>query len=132
MENEITQLSPPNATNGLSQRLTELEGVRAKLAVLEKAIKQEMEHELAQLPSRYGFDSAQLFVQAVLAACGQPRTTVRETGRRRRARVTDATTSTVAKMVKAGETGADIAKSLNVSMSTVQNIKRRLGLIKSR
>jgi DNA-binding CsgD family transcriptional regulator len=38
----------------------------------------------------------------------------------------------VKKLVGAGKTGSEIAKSLGISLPSVQNIKKALGLVKSR
>jgi DNA-binding CsgD family transcriptional regulator len=38
----------------------------------------------------------------------------------------------VKKMVEAGKTGSEIAKAIGVSLPSVQNIKKKLGLVKAR
>ena len=52
--------------------------------------------------------------------------------RRRRAVITDETRASVKKLVESGKTGGEIAKSLGISLPSVQNIKKALGLVKKR
>lgn len=50
--------------------------------------------------------------------------------RRRRAKITDAVRTKVRKLVKAGKTGSQVANVLGISLPSVQNIKKALGLVK--
>lgn len=123
----------------VSSKLKELEAARAKLASLEQAVQVQLKKELAGLPGKYGFGSADDFVQAVRAAAGGRGG--RRKGkvgppagkkRRHRAVITDATRTQVKKMVDAGKTGGEIAKAVGISLPSVQNIKKALGLVKKR
>ena len=143
----------------VTDKLKELEAARAKLASLEQTIADELSSELASLPARYGFASTSEFVSAVNAATnsgpgrGRGRRRGRPPGstssasasaakpaaagkrgrkRRTRAVITDETRSQVKKMVDAGKTGAEIAQTLKISVPSVQNIKKALGLVKER
>lgn len=138
----------------VTDKLKELEAARAKLATLEQSIAEELNRELAGLPAKYGFGSTDDFVQAVQTATGgrargrgrgpgtrgrrgRPAASVaKEAGegrkRRRRAVITDETRAQVKKMVESGKTGAEIAKALSISLPSVQNIKKALGLVKNR
>ena len=129
----------------VTDKLKELEAARAKLATLEQSIADELGKELAGLPAKYGFTSADDFLQAVSAATGAGRRGRRgrrgrppgsgrggKGGRRRRAVITDETRAQVKKMVDGGKTGAEIAAALKISLPSVQNIKKALGLVKSR
>ncbi len=51
--------------------------------------------------------------------------------RRKRAVITDETRAEVKRLVEAGKTGAEIAQALGISLPSVQNIKKALGLVKS-
>ncbi len=122
----------------VSSKLKELEAARAKLASLEEAVQAQLRKELAGLPGKYGFGSANEFVHAVLAATGG-RGGGRRKGkvgppagkkRRRRAVITDATRAQVKKLVETGKTGSEIAKAVGISLPSVQNIKKALGLVK--
>jgi len=125
----------------VTNKLKELEATRAKLANLEQAIASELRSELAALPAQYGFATAKEFAAAILSASGARRgrkpksaSAAASTGgkRRRRAVITDETRASVKKMVEAGKTGSEIAKSLSISLPSVQNIKKALGLVKKR
>jgi hypothetical protein len=126
----------------VSDKIKELEATRAKLATLEQSIATALNKELASLPSKYGFDSVDAFVAAVKAAGGggrgrRGRRAAKPAGaapkkRRARAVITDETRANVKKMVEAGKTGGEIAKALKISLPSVQNIKKALGLVKKR
>lgn len=126
----------------VQNKIQELEEARAKLAALEQSIASELNKELASLPAKYGFSSTEDFISAVYAASGKRRG--RKPGRpskksatggqktRKRAVITDETRAEVKKMAGDGKTGAEIAKALKISLPSVQNIKKALGLVKDR
>jgi DNA-binding NarL/FixJ family response regulator len=140
----------------VTDKLKELEAARAKLASLEQTIASELNSELAGLPGKYGFASTDDFVAAVKSASGGGSTGARRgrprgrppgstnkaaatapkktrAGKRRtRAVITDETRAQVKKMVNDGSTGAEIADKLGISLPSVQNIKKALGLVKER
>lgn len=130
----------------VTDKLKELETARAKLASLEQSLADELNGELAALPSKYGFASVSDFVRAVNAAAGGGRKGGRRRGRpagkkagkkggkkrRSRAVITDETRAQVKKLVDAGKTGTEIAEALKISIPSVQNIKKALGLVKER
>jgi hypothetical protein len=134
----------------VTDKIKELEAARAKLASLEQSIADELNKELAGLPAKYGFESVDDFVRAVKGAGGgggRGRRGRRPAGaaatastgkkggpgkRRRRAVITDETRAQVKKMVDGGKTGAEIAEALKISLPSVQNIKKALGLVKER
>ncbi len=125
--------------NTVSTKLKELEAARAKLASLEEAVRDEMKQELASLPQKYGFDTVEAFLAAVRDAAGGRRgrrkgakAAARTGGRRQRAKITDETRAEVKKLVESGKTGGEIASSLGISLPSVQNIKKALGLVKKR
>jgi hypothetical protein len=138
----------------VTDKLKELEAARVKLAALEQSIATELNQELAGLPAKYGFASVSEFVTAVTSASGgggggrgrrrgrppgsssasAKAAPAKKGGRKRRTRavITDETRSQVKKMVDAGKTGAEIAHALKISVPSVQNIKKALGLVKER
>jgi hypothetical protein len=133
----------------VTDKIKELEAARAKLATLEQSIAAELNKELAGLPAKYGFASADDFARAVQQATGGGRGGRRRgrppgsgaakggrggPGRKRRSRatITDETRAQVKKLVGEGKTGAEIAKSVGISLPSVQNIKKALGLVKKR
>jgi DNA-binding NarL/FixJ family response regulator len=135
----------------VTDKLKELEAARAKLASLEQAIAGELNKELASLPAKYGFQSTADFLKAVTAAAGggggngRRGRPGRKAGaatsagpgapgkkRRKRSVITDETRAQVKKLVNEGKTGGQIAKALDISLPSVQNIKKALGLVKKR
>lgn len=134
----------------VTDKLKELEAARAKLVSLEQSIADELGQELAGLPGKYGFASVSEFVSAVRAASGDGRRArgrrrgrpaaaagspgAKKGGRKRRTRavITDETRAQVKKLVDGGKTGAEIASALGISLPSVQNIKKALGLVKER
>ena len=130
----------------ITKRIRELESAKARLARLEKSLSAQLKRELASLPKSYGFSSVREFIAAVVRAgsgsragakAGRKAAKGRKAAvaggkRRRRAVITDAIRAEVKKLTEAGKTGLDIAKHLKISLPSVQNIKKALGLVKSR
>jgi hypothetical protein len=124
----------------VTKQIKELEVTKAKIVALEKAIAKRLSKELASLPSKYGFASIEEFVGSVREASGSPRKgrrgrpvkAVDKVKRRKRAVITDETRSGVKKLVEAGKTGSQIAKTMGISLPSVQNIKKAMGLVKAR
>lgn len=125
----------------VTTKLKELEALRAQVAALEESIRSERSHELASIPAQYGFESVAAFIKAVRAASGKRRgrkpgkqTSVATGGKKRRKRavVTDETRASVKNMVAESKTGREIAAALGISLPTVANIKRALGLTRKR
>jgi hypothetical protein len=125
----------------VTDKIKTLAITRARVAELEKSIAAELNEELAALPGKYGFDSLPAFFDAVKAASrgktrGRPKSAAAKpaTGgkRRKRAVITSETKSKVKSLVEGGKTGAEIAKIVGISLPSVQNIKKDLGLVKAR
>lgn len=128
----------------VTDKIKQLQATRARMANLVKSITTQLNKELAGLPTKYGFEDAQSFAAAVIASSGQKRgrpalaspagapKAGRKPGRRKRAVITDETRAEVKSMVAAGKTGAEISKALGISMPSVHNVKKALGLVKSR
>lgn len=130
----------------ITEKVKELESLRQKAAELEQQIARERAAELAALPRQYGFERVEDFIEALLVAAGGRRRrgnrdrgrpartggSSNGSGRRPRARITDETRAEVKKLVEAGKTGAEIAKTVGISLPSVQNIKKALGLVSGR
>ena len=125
----------------ITKKMQQLEAAKAKIANLENAIAAELNKEFAALPAKFGFSDVKSFLKAVKSAAGGKRrgkavkSTKKSAGgkkRRTRAVITDATRAEVKKLVEAGKTGGQIAKSVGISLPSVQNIKKALGLVKKR
>ena len=131
----------------LTEKIKELEAAKAKVDELEQKIAAERTAELAALPASFGFEGVAAFVKAVRAAAGGKPVKRRKARKARkaaskpkkkqkkirtRAKITDATRAEVKTLVEAKKTGAEIAKALGISLPSVQNIKKALGLVKAR
>lgn len=121
----------------VTKQIKQLEAAKANLARLQTAVSRHLQKELAGLPAAYGFDSLKSFFHAVTAAAGGK--SVGSGGakagakkRRKRAVITDATRAAVKKLAEAGKSGAEIAKEVGISLPSVQNVKKALGLVKAR
>ncbi|MBL9202083.1 MAG: helix-turn-helix domain-containing protein [Opitutaceae bacterium] len=112
-----------------TEKLKELEATRAKLAILEQAIANERKTELAGLPAKFGFASPAEFIAAFRAATGGGREP-RSGARRARSVITDEIRGRVKELVGAGKTAGEIAEAVDISVASVQNIKKALGLVK--
>lgn len=111
--------------------LKQIAEYKTRLAALEK----KLHGELAKLPARFGFKSADEFLAAFRAATGSKaaaRAPKAATGRKARVEITPAIVAKVKELVAGGKTGGDIAESVGISLPSVQNIKRKLGLVKKR
>ena len=123
----------------ITKKIQELADTKAKVASLEKAIATQLNKELAALPGQFGFDDVNTFMKAVKAASGGKRRAGKKAkraagGKKRRSRavITDATRAQVKKLVDAGKTGGEIAKAAGISLPSVHNIKKALGLVQKR
>lgn len=123
------------------EKIKELEATKAKMVALEESIAVQLTQELAELPAKYGFSTVLEFVKAVKLAAGSGRKgkKVKAKGkakaaggatRRPRAVITDETRALVKQLVEEGKTGAEIAQQANISLPSVHNIKKALGLVK--
>jgi len=120
-------------------KLNQLEAAKAKLAEMEQSITAERRSALANLPSEFGYSDLNSFIKALKDAQQsggrrkvRAKTAAPKATKRTRARITDETKTEVKSMVEAGKTGAEIAKALKISLPSVQNIKKALGLVKAR
>jgi len=118
----------------VTSRIQELAAARAKIETLEREIAAQLNKELAALPAQFGFDNASDFIAAVRAAGRKGARSVNKNGSKRRTRavITDATRAEVKKLVEAGKTGGEIAKAVGISLPSVQNIKKALGLVRKK
>jgi transposase len=119
----------------ITDKIKVLAMAKARVTQLEHSIALGLNRELADLPGKFGFSDVSHFVRAVKAAAGEERGRRAKTPalvkRRKRAKITDTVRARVKKLVKAGKTGSQIAKSLKISLPSVQNIKKAFGLVRT-
>ena len=124
----------------ISSQIKELAAAREKLAELERTVETGLRQELSELHERYGFSDVKSFLKAVTSAAGsggrrkagRPKKAAATPKTRKRAVITAATRAWVKKLVQAGKSGSQIAKAVGISLPSVHNIKKALGLVKSR
>ncbi len=125
----------------VTSTIKELAAAREKLAQLERAVETELHHDLSGIHEQYGFSDVESFLNAVRSVnrggskgpkAGRPTKAAAVLKTRKRAVITDATRAQVKKLVGAGKSGSQIAKTVGISLPSVQNIKKALGLVKSR
>ena len=118
-------------------KIKELAAAKASVEKLEAALARDLPLELASLPSRFGFPDLRSFLAAVQTAAGgktRGRSSAKsaQPAKRRRAKITAAVKAKVKALAKAGKTGAEIAKAAGISLPSVQNIKKALGLVRTK
>jgi DNA invertase Pin-like site-specific DNA recombinase len=127
----------------VTKQIKELEVTKAKVEALEKEISKRLSKELASLHLTYGFATQAELIRALKSAGGSgsarrgrpsrgPKGAAAGGKRRKRSVITDETRASVKKLVEGKKTGAQIAKALGISLPSVQNIKKALGLVKAR
>jgi hypothetical protein len=91
---------------------------------------------LAALPARHGFKSVEDFIdalrQAVASEGKAPVKGTKPARRRKRAVITAETKQKVKALHASKKTGREISAALGISLPSVQNIKKELGLVKKR
>jgi hypothetical protein len=123
----------------VTKQIRELEVTKAKIVALEKSIAKRLHKELSSLHDKYGFASLGEFIKALRGTAGSGVgrkatrfKTSKRLKRRKRSIITDETRASVKKLVESGKTGSQIAKTLGISLPSVQNIKKATGLVKAR
>jgi DNA-binding NarL/FixJ family response regulator len=125
----------------LTDKIKQLASLRSKAAALEAKVAGDINKRLCALPDDFGFSGPAEFMAAFRAATrndgGSGTSSPKKfkpahTGRRRRAKITDETRAQVKKLVASGKTGNEIASVLSISLPSVQNIKKALGLVQKR
>ena len=123
----------------VTAKIKQLNEFQAKVEALKKAISSQLKHDLSSLHKKYGFESPLALIKAIKASAsgkrpGRVAKAAAKGGRkkRKRAKITPEMKHKLKGMVEAGKTGTVIAKSLGISLPSVQNIKKELGLVKAR
>lgn len=121
----------------VTDKIKKLQEYQREMAKLEKELAG-FNRKLLALPGKFGFKTMAAFIDALSAAAGagggKAAAAAKSTssGRKPRAVITPETKQKVKAMVADDKTGAQIAKALNISLPSVQNIKKELGLVKAR
>lgn len=112
----------------ISTSLKKIADYQKKIAALEKQMARQNKRLLA-LPGKLGFKSVDELVAALrVAQGGSGEKAAAPKPRRKRAVITAETKAQVKKLVEAGKSGSQIAKAVGISLPSVYNIKKALGL----
>lgn len=117
-------------------KIKEIAVYQRKIAALEKELGKQ-NRKLLALPGKLGFKTVDDLINALRAAAGGKATVaarINKSGapRRKRATITPEMKQKLKGLVEAGKTGGQIAKALGISLPSVHNIKKALGLVKGR
>ena len=122
----------------VTEQIKQLTAYQTKVDALKKAIDKQLKHDLSSLHTKYGFETAQDLIKAIKASAGgkRPGRAAKAAPggkkKRKRAKITPEMKQKLKSLVDAGKTGTVIAKTLGISLPSVQNIKKELGLVKAR
>jgi hypothetical protein len=123
----------------VTAKIKQLNEFQTKVDALKKAIASQLKSDLSSLHKKYGFESPLALIKAIKASVGGKSSgrvaKAASTGgkkKRKRAKITPEMKQKLKGMVDAGKTGTVIAKALGISLPSVQNIKKELGLVKAR
>lgn len=133
----------------VTDTLQEIHKHEAKLAELKSQFEAQRAADFKALPGKYGYDSVEAFIKALkevhaakpargrsagakAAKAAKPAKAPASGKKRTRAIITDEIKAQVKSMVADDKTGAEISKALGISLPSVQNIKKALGLVKAR
>ena len=111
-----------------------LAALKKKVAALESQLTR-ANRQLLALPAKFGFKSMDAFIAALKAAArssATPAPAAAAPQRRKRAKITPEMKAKVKALVGEKKTGGAIAKALGISLPSVQNIKKELGLVQKR
>ncbi len=119
----------------VTDKLQKLRQYQREMAKIEKELSK-FNAKLNSLPGKYGFKSMNAFIDALRAASkggsAAPAAAGRPSMRKPRVEITAEMKAKVKALANDGKTGAQIAKAVNISIPSVQNIKKELGLVKAR
>lgn len=116
--------------------LKKIEKYKKEIARL-LAVVNKQNRKLLALPAKHGYRSMDEFIAALKAAGsgagGKTEKTKLSGGKtRKRAKITPEIKSKVKELSNGGKTAVEIAKATGISVPSVANIKRELGLVKKR
>ena len=112
-------------------KLKEIAAYKAKIAALEKEVVAERQQKLSGLHKEVGLESTEALIAALRSLGKSPRKSAAPR-KGKRTRITPAIKQGVGKAVEAGKKGAEIARQFGISIPSIQNIKKELGLVKTR
>jgi hypothetical protein len=130
----IKMVGPTNMPNTITDKARKLAAYQAKVAALQEQFEKDRAKALAHLHEEYGFESPRELIKAIRAAAGsrRGRPAGKKVVHRKHARITPDLKEEIKAALKAGKTGGRVAAEFGVSLPSVYNIKKALGLVKAR
>ncbi len=125
------------------EQIKELTQLKVAVAKLEAQVAAELPAALAALPEKFDYPSLKSFIKALKQAAGRkPKMRKKakvakaakapKAAKRKRAKITDEIRAQVKAALESGQKAAAVAKAAGISLPSVQNIKKQLGLVKVR
>ena len=116
----------------MADPLTAIAEYKKKIAYLEKQLAKD-NRKLLALPAKLGYKDVGELINALQIAAGISVSPTKSTSKskRTRAKITPEIKAKVKALVKDGKTGKQIASLLGISVPSVQNIKKELGLVQA-
>lgn len=114
-----------------SDKLKTIAAYKSKISALEKEVAAERQKKLVSLHKEVDLESTEALISALKGLKKSPRK-ARAPKKGKRTRITPAIKAGVGQAVKAGKKGAEIARDFGISIPSIQNIKKELGLVKKR
>lgn len=108
----------------MDKRFKEIEEHRKRIAELESQLEEERRQKLVNLHEELGYENRADLIAALQRLNGG--------GRRTRRTVTPELKAQIEAALRRKKPGAAVSREFGVSMPTVQNIKKRLGLVRSK
>lgn len=123
----------------VTSKLVEIQKFQTKIAELEKSLNKERQ-KLLRLPAKLGYGSLRELIAALTAAASSSAgravrgVSITKSGKPRRPRteITPEMKQKVKVLVGEHKTAAEIAKIVDVSIPSISNIKKELGLTRKR
>lgn len=107
----------------LNSKIKEIEEYKEKIAQLEEAIEAERRAQLMNLHAELGYQNPQKLIEALQEA-------TRASRKGKRTVISEELRDQIKQALLAGNSGAATAREFGVSVPTIQNIKKELGLVK--
>lgn len=113
--------------------LLEIETYKKKIAALQKRAAKEQK-KLLRLPGKFGFKTIGDLIEALKAAAKAAGSAYEagKDGGRKRTKITPEIKAKVKALAGEDKTAAEIASAVGISVPSVANIKKELGLVKKR
>jgi DNA-binding NarL/FixJ family response regulator len=112
----------------LSEKIKAIADTKAKLLLLEQELSTERDVALVGLIEKFGFSTADELISAIRTASSR----TKKSKDRSYSRITPRIRDEVNRLFNAGKSAIEIAAETGISLASVSNVKKSLGLVKAR